>query len=59
MKHYVVIVEDATGEIVNKMGPESLRNAERIESGVNRNLNHNEFSSMILNEDEMREREAK
>lgn len=55
MRYYVVIVEDATGEIVSKMGPESsLRNAERIESGVDRNLNHNEFSALVLNEDELR-----
>ena len=55
MRYYVVIVEDANGEIVSKMGPESsLRNAERIESGVDRNLNHNEFSALVLNEDELR-----
>lgn len=60
MKYYVVIVEDATGEIVSKMGPESnLRSAERIESGVDRNLNHNEFSVLVLNEDELREKEGK
>ncbi|MCB1718775.1 MAG: hypothetical protein KDK05_26865 [Candidatus Competibacteraceae bacterium] len=60
MKYYVVITKDATGDIIQKMGPVSnLRDAERIKSGASINLNHNEYSVQILNEDELREKEGK
>jgi len=47
-KHYVKIVGFASGEAVQTLGPyESERQAERAESGVNRNLAHEHFYTIL------------
>lgn len=54
MKYYVVIAEYGTGEIVKKLGPMGGRQAERMDNGANRNLNHAKYYTLILTEDELR-----
>ena len=43
----VLVVEDATGKVVQTLGPRDLRTAERIEDGVNINLNHKRFHTRL------------
>ena len=50
---FVVIVRYANNKIIKKMGPMSKRKAERVDSGANRNLNHEDFCTMILKESEL------
>ena len=52
MKKYLVIVEDATGDIVKRVEVtgKSDRNIEKIERGMNINLNHNEYSVDLIEE---------
>jgi len=45
--HYVDIVETATGKREKRMGPMSERKAEKVDSGANRNLNHERFHTEI------------
>ena len=55
-KEYVVVAEDATREIVSVIGEvtnKSERHTEKIMSGVNRNLNHEEFSVWLVGQDEV------
>lgn len=47
---YVEIVEKNSGEVVERMGPMHERKAEKVESGVNINLNHQDFFTRIVNE---------
>lgn len=42
-QYYVEIVETATDEVVKSLGPHSERSAERIERGVEINLNTDRF----------------
>lgn len=46
-KYYVLIVRTDTGEVVREMGPMDKRSAERVESGANINMNHDEFHTDI------------
>lgn len=48
---YVEIVDDETEEVVKRMGPHTERTADRIEDGVNINLNHERFFTRIVEED--------
>jgi hypothetical protein len=45
---YVEIVEDGTDQVVKRMGPSPRRTAEKIEAGVNINLNHEQFTTRIV-----------
>lgn len=48
MEKYVVqIIEYDTGEVVKQFKPEGKRSAERIERGVNINLNHDKFYTVV------------
>lgn len=52
MRYFVEIVEDATGEVEKRIecsGGE--RQAEKVENGVNINLNHDEYTTRIVKED--------
>ena len=54
MYKYIEIIEDETSEVVSRMDvtTQSERNLEKILGGINRNLNHNEFSIIEKESDE-------
>jgi hypothetical protein len=45
---YVEIVRASSGEVVEQMGPMSERQADKVESGVAINLNHEEYFTRIV-----------
>ena len=45
--YYVRIIEDETGKVEKEMGPMSERKADRVESGVLINLNHERFTVVV------------
>ncbi len=45
---YVKIVKYGTEEVVKRMGPMSERQADKVDSGVNINLNHEEYFTRIV-----------
>ena len=47
-KFRVVIIRTATGEIVRDMGPMSLAKAERVQSGAEVNLDHDNFHTEAI-----------
>ena len=47
----VEIVQTKTGEVVQTIEAGSYRSAERVERGVNINLNHNEYHTRIAEVD--------
>lgn len=47
MGYRVEIVETATDEVVETVGDNAYRTAERIERGININLNHEKFYTRI------------
>lgn len=44
----VHIIEDATGEVVQRMGPMDERRAEKVAAGASINLNHDEYSVEVV-----------
>lgn len=40
---YVLVIEKSTGAEVKRMGPMDARKADRVESGLLRNLDHKNF----------------
>ncbi|WP_408601484.1 hypothetical protein [Pseudomonas sp. PLMAX] len=44
----VNVTEDATGEVVESIPAGSERDAERIQRGVEINMNHNEFTCTVV-----------
>lgn len=46
--YYVLIVKYENGEIVKEMGPMDERKANKVEDGVNINLNHEEYYTDIM-----------
>lgn len=50
MSHYVQITEDATGEVVKKMGPMTERKAVKVHRGVSVNLDHTRFTATVVTE---------
>lgn len=44
----VLIIEESTGEISEELGPDTERNCEKIERGVNINLNHDHYYTSIV-----------
>ena len=60
---YVVIIEsarDGKSERIEKvMGPHPLWKAEKIDDGVNINLNHEAYFTLILTKEELDERKKK
>lgn len=53
MNCYVEIVNTTTDEVVKRMGPMNERTAERVESGANINLNHDEYHTRIVEESKL------
>ena len=45
---YVEIVNTATGEVAQRMGPMNERAADRVEAGASINLNHAEYHTRIV-----------
>jgi len=51
MKYYVEIVEFSTDAVIKRLGPESSEhNADRLDRGVNINLNHRDYFTRIVTE---------
>lgn len=50
MHYYVEIVSFATGEAVKRMKASSERQAEKLDRGVNINLNHDEYYTRIVSD---------
>lgn len=44
----VNVVEDATGEVVSSMPAKSERDAERIQRGIEINMNHDEYTCSVV-----------
>jgi hypothetical protein len=52
MKYYVEIVKHGEPEeVIKRMGPFTERMADKIDSGANRNLNHKEYYTRIVEVD--------
>lgn len=51
MKYLIEIVETETDEVVETMEATSERTAEKIERGVNINLNHEDYHTRIVEGD--------
>jgi len=45
--YYIDIIESETGKIHQTMGPKPQRQAEKIEDGININLNHEKFHTEL------------
>lgn len=45
--HFVDVIEYESGKTVKSLGPYSERQAEKADSGVNRQLNHADFYTII------------
>ena len=50
-KYYVQIKKFEGDEVVKEMGPFAERKAERVESGAGRNLNHDEYYTLVVEKD--------
>lgn len=48
---YVEIVEIETNEVIERMGPTTERQAERVRDGANINLNHADYFVRIVKEE--------
>ena len=48
MKYYIEVVEYESGEVVSRMEASSEREAEKIDRGVNINLNHENYYTRIM-----------
>ena len=49
-KFFVEVVEDATKAVVHRFECENRHKADNAESGVQRNLNHDKFSTRVVEE---------
>ncbi len=54
MEYYVEIYRKSDGEIQERMGPMPERRAERVESGANINLNHENYATRMVEAGEVR-----
>jgi hypothetical protein len=50
--HCVEVVEAATDKVVRRLGPMSERKAEKVERGLEINLNHDRFFVRVVPRDE-------
>ena len=50
MANYYVEILSNTGEVVNRMGPHSESMADKVEMGVLRNLNTDEYFTRVVEE---------
>ena len=50
MKHYFIeVVEFDTDEVIERKGPYTERQADKIDNGMNINLNHDKYFTRITN----------
>lgn len=54
--HFVEIVRYENEEVIERRGPFSERRADKIDDGLNINLNHEEFFTRIVNDASLRPR---
>jgi len=52
MDYYVQVISYETDEIVKELGPMSERKADRVDNGLNINLNHERYYTWIVSEEE-------
>jgi len=52
MKYLVQIIKTDTREVVESFTPTSERQAERLEDGININLNHAEYQTQLIEVDD-------
>tara|TARA_R110000868_G_scaffold297468_4_gene557798 strand:+ start:2046 stop:2216 length:171 start_codon:yes stop_codon:yes gene_type:complete len=52
MNYYVEIVKFDTDEVVKRMGPFSERRADRVQDGANINLDHDNYFTRVVMEDQ-------
>ncbi len=52
MKFYIEVIEYESGAVVSRMEASSERRAEKIDRGVNINLNHEDYYTRIVEEEE-------
>jgi len=53
MKYFVEIVKHGDPEeVVKRMGPMNERTADKVDSGANRNLNHQDYFTRIVTEED-------
>jgi len=50
MKYYVEVVRYEDGNVVKRIECSSERNADKVDRGVNINLNHDEYYTRIIEE---------
>jgi hypothetical protein len=50
--YFVEIVKHVSLEVVKRMGPMPERKADKVDAGVNINLNHEEYYTRIVNKDD-------
>ena len=48
MLYKVIVVETATGKVVKEFAPTSILRAERVQSGVSINMDHDKFHADIV-----------
>jgi hypothetical protein len=48
MRYHVEIVSYATGEVVKRLKASSERQAEKVDRGININLNHDEYYTRVV-----------
>ena len=46
--YYIEVRELETDKVVKRMGPHNERRAERIDDGLNHNLNHDKYYTVIV-----------
>jgi hypothetical protein len=51
MKYFVEVVSYKTGEVVHRIECDSERAADRVDSGVNINLNHEQYYTRTVTEE--------
>lgn len=54
MGYYVEVIEYDTDKVVRRFGPHPQRKAEKIDDGLQHNLNHDRFLTRIVNEEIVR-----
>lgn len=52
MSYYVEIREYETDRLEKRLGPMSERKADKVDDGLTRQLDHDRFYTVIVNEDE-------
>lgn len=51
MTYYIEIVSYETGDVARRMGPYAERKADKVDAGININLNHERFYTRLTQTD--------